>query len=68
MNRKPAFIEFFCGCGGFTLGMERAGFRCGRWRFVRIESVFYGRDVEGWLGDWKDGISGLEVGGRGYDF
>jgi DNA (cytosine-5)-methyltransferase 1 len=27
MNRWTC-IDLFCGCGGFSLGMERAGFRC----------------------------------------
>lgn len=22
------FIDFFCGCGGFSLGLTRAGLRC----------------------------------------
>jgi DNA (cytosine-5)-methyltransferase 1 len=26
--RQPTFIDLFCGCGGFSLGMMRAGFRC----------------------------------------
>ena len=25
---KPTFIDLFCGCGGFTLGMERAELQC----------------------------------------
>ena len=24
----PTFLDLFCGCGGFSLGMERAGFHC----------------------------------------
>ena len=26
--KKLTFIDLFCGCGGFSLGMERAGFDC----------------------------------------
>jgi len=28
MKKRPTFIDLFCGCGGFTLGMLRAGFEC----------------------------------------
>ena len=24
----PTFLDLFCGCGGFTLGLQRAGFEC----------------------------------------
>lgn len=26
--KKLSFIDLFCGCGGFSLGLERAGFEC----------------------------------------
>ena len=26
--KTPNFADLFCGCGGFSLGMERAGFKC----------------------------------------
>lgn len=25
---SPTFIDLFCGCGGFSLGLTRAGLRC----------------------------------------
>lgn len=28
MRARLTFIDLFCGCGGFSLGMERAGFQC----------------------------------------
>ncbi len=28
MSSAPTFLDLFCGCGGFSLGMERADFRC----------------------------------------
>lgn len=27
MNNPLTFIDLFCGCGGFSLGLERAGFK-----------------------------------------
>lgn len=27
MKPKPTFLDLFCGCGGFSLGLERAGFK-----------------------------------------
>ena len=28
MSRELTSLDLFCGCGGFSLGMKRAGFRC----------------------------------------
>ena len=28
MSSTPTFLDLFCGCGGFSLGMDRAEFRC----------------------------------------
>ena len=28
MSGAPTFLDLFCGCGGFSLGMDRAGFKC----------------------------------------
>jgi DNA (cytosine-5)-methyltransferase 1 len=28
VSDAPTLLDLFCGCGGFSLGMERAGFRC----------------------------------------
>lgn len=27
MNEAPTFLDLFCGCGGFSLGLQRAGFQ-----------------------------------------
>jgi DNA (cytosine-5)-methyltransferase 1 len=27
VNDSPTFLDLFCGCGGFSLGLQRAGFR-----------------------------------------
>ena len=27
MKKPPTFIDLFCGCGGFSLGLQRAGFK-----------------------------------------
>ncbi len=27
-TNHPTFLDLFCGCGGFSLGLQRAGFRC----------------------------------------
>lgn len=28
LKKQPTFADFFCGIGGFHIGMERAGFKC----------------------------------------
>lgn len=27
MTHPPTFIDLFCGCGGFSLGLQRSGFK-----------------------------------------
>ncbi len=37
---RPNFIDLFCGCGGFSLGLERAGFECAAWHHHANEYPF----------------------------
>jgi len=40
MSATPTFIDLFCGCGGFTLGVQRAGFDCLAAVDFNAEAVF----------------------------
>ena len=39
---KLTFIDLFCGCGGFSLGLQRAGFDC-----VDHELAHFAKDLRG---------------------
>lgn len=45
-NKKYKYISLFCGCGGFDLGMENAGFECvGAFDINKIAVSVYNKNV-----------------------